>query len=76
MGPYRAQATRDEYEDENMRTERVWLGLLTRVALMLQGPIVAGLMHDVCTPAHEGVCWAVGITSVLVSSLTFILSAV
>jgi hypothetical protein len=42
-------------------------GWTWRIALMVQGIPVAGLMHDLSTKAHEGICWAVSVVAVATS---------
>lgn len=77
MSAYRQLAERDKYEDVkvNKPQSKPWLELAVRIALFVQGPIVAGRMHDMCTQAREGLCWSVGGVSVAVSLFTLIVTA-
>lgn len=52
-------------------TERMKL-MLVRVffaVLIVQGPLVAGWLHDACTPQHVGICWAGAILALCVTAV-------
>ncbi len=62
---YRNQAEVPMYYEERTveKTPSLWpyrLEWIGRVAIVLQGPILAGYLHDICTKQHEGLCTAIG----------------
>lgn len=66
MSPYREPAP----PADSRTTHRRLPSWTWRPVLGVGGMLTAGLMHDVCAPGREGVCWAAGVVALLLAFLS------